>query len=302
MLINHDLLRTLVEVGSAPTFAEAARRLRVTPSAVSHQMKALEAQLGVPLFERVGRVARLTTAGQRLVRSLRADFARIDEALEAFASDYSGVRGTLRIGGPGPFSRMWLRPRLVALLRAHDELVLEVRFGVTSVLTRRLLEGEDDLSLLAGPIESPQLEAAHIYTEELIVVASPAYLRRHGRPATVSDFTAQRYMVFDADLAMHAAWWRAAFGRKAPLPPRIVCRITSLDELLALAIEGVGITVLPDYFVKEALANGQVVALGLADAGRKRRPGAKNSVHLAWRKGAVATARLEVVRAALLAP
>src|SRR5437763_7339649 len=128
MFINYELLRTLVEAGTAPTFREAAARRHVTPSAVSHQIRSLESQLGVPLFERFGRNARLTPAGVKLVAVLRDDFARIDEALAAVLEDARSVRGTVRIGGPGPFSRMWLRPRLVRLLRTHPDLVLDVRF------------------------------------------------------------------------------------------------------------------------------------------------------------------------------
>ena len=79
MFINYELLRTLVDAGSAPTFRDAAARRRVTPSAVSHQVKTLEAQLGVVLFERVGRNARLTPAGARLVDALRIELARIDD-------------------------------------------------------------------------------------------------------------------------------------------------------------------------------------------------------------------------------
>jgi DNA-binding transcriptional LysR family regulator len=82
MLINYELLRTLLEAGLAPTFAEAAKRRRVTPSAVSHQIRALEAQLGVPLFERVGRNARLLPVGEGLVRALRESFKRIDFSIE----------------------------------------------------------------------------------------------------------------------------------------------------------------------------------------------------------------------------
>ncbi|WP_437799102.1 LysR family transcriptional regulator [Sorangium sp. So ce693] len=298
MLINYELLRTLLEAGVAPTFAEAARRRRVTPSAVSHQIKTLEAQLGVPLFERVGRNARLLPAGEGLVGALREAFARIDDALAAASDDHREVRGAVRIGGPGPFSRMWLRPRLARLLREHPELVIDVRFDVPSVLARRLLAGDDDLSLLVSAEDTPGLEARPVYVEEFSAVASPAILGARGRPETARELAEHRFVVFDADLAMHAAWWRASFGKKAPLPPKIACRITSLDEMLALVIAGVGIAVLPNYFIAEAVAAKQVVAVGPRPA--KGRRGARNTIHLAWRKGAAQTARFRAVQAALL--
>ncbi len=299
MLINYELLRTLLEAGLAPTFAEAARRRRVTPSAVSHQIRALEAQLGVPLFERVGRNARLLPAGEGLVRALRESFTHIDDAIAAATDDHTRIRGLVRIGGPGPFSSMWLRPRLVRLLRAHPELTVEVRFGVPSVLSQRLLLGEDDLSILVRAVDFPALEARPVYVEEFSAVASPAYLRAHKRPETAKDFAEHRFVLFDADLAMHAAWWRASFGNKEPLPPKIACRITSLEEMLALAMEGIGIAVLPNYFIASAVAAKQVVVVGPA-RGKERR-GAKNTIYLAWRKGSAQSARVRAVQQELLA-
>lgn len=299
MLINYELLRTLLEAGLAPTFAEAAKRRRVTPSAVSHQISALEAQIGAPLFERVGRSMRLTPAGEDLVRTLREAFTKIDDALSSASADHSRVAGTVRIGGPGPFSRFWLRPRLVQLLAEYPELLVEVHFDVWSVLARRLLKGDDDVSILSNPPDSPLLASKPIFVEEFVAVASPSYLKRHKRLETASDFAEHRFVVFDADLAMHAAWWRASFGKEEPLPPRIACRIASLDGMLALAIDQIGIAVLPSYFVDSAVKSGQVVIVG--PSARKGGRAARNTLYLAWRKATVESARLRVVRETLLA-
>lgn len=306
MIINYELLRTLYEVGRTRTFAEAARHLRVTPSAVSHQLRTLQAQLDVTLFERVGRRAKLTPAGEVLVHELRASFARIDDALVAATSDARSVRGLVRIGGPGPFSRMWLRPRLVGLLRTYPELVVNVCFNVPSVLTRELLEGVLDLAIVVNSPETSALEMHPIYVEEFMAVASPKRWQ-HGKkkPETARELAEHPFVVFDDDLAMHAAYWTAAFGRREPLPPKIVCRITSLDEMLALAVEGLAIAVLPNYFVADALQAKTVVPVGPSRLSRPsrslaRQTTAKNAIYLAWRKGVVETARLRAVRDALL--
>ncbi|WP_394822548.1 LysR family transcriptional regulator [Pendulispora albinea] len=295
MFINYELLRTLLEVGQARTFAEAARRLRVTPSAVSHQLRTLQAQLDVVLFERVGRRAQLTPAGQVLVRELRASFARIDDALLAVTSDSRAIRGRVRLGGPGPFSRMWLRPRLLALFEAYPELVIDARFDIPSVLTRQLTEGELDLALIVRTLDAPALEMHPVYIEEFVAVASPRRFKR--KPETARELAEHPFVVFDDDLAMHATYWASAFGRGEPLPPKIICRITSLDEMLALATEGVAIAVLPQYFVADAIKAKAVVLVGPSGTKRTR---ARNTIYLAWRKGVVETARLKVVREALL--
>ncbi|WP_437761388.1 LysR substrate-binding domain-containing protein [Sorangium sp. So ce281] len=86
--------------------------------------------------------------------------------------------------------------------------------------------------------------------------------------------------------------------QEGPLPPKIACRITSLDEMLALVIAGVGIAALPDYFIAEAVAATQVVVVGPRPG--KGRRSARNTIHLAWRKGAAQSARFRAVQAALL--
>src|SRR3954465_850978 len=105
MLINQELLRTFVAAATSQTFGEAALRRHVTKSAISQQIKALEVQLGAPLFERVGRRARPTESGLALADVLRREFEIIDDALDAVASAQREVKGEIRIGAPRSFSR-----------------------------------------------------------------------------------------------------------------------------------------------------------------------------------------------------
>lgn len=299
MLVNREGLWTLLEVSRAGTHAAAAARLGVTPSAVGQQLKALEAQLGLVLFERVGRRARLTAAGAALVARLGEHLVAVDAAVEQARAEHSEVRGEVTLGGPAPFSRVWLRPRLPPLLARHEGLRLTVRFDVPSALTRRLLGGELDLAILAAPPDGAALELHPIAQEEFIAVASPHYLRERGVPRTAADFSAHPYIAFDADLAMLTPWWRAAFGLKAPLPERVVCRIANLDEMLALAEAGCGIAVLPDYHVESALRAGRVQALvPERRRGSLRQP--RGTLWLAWRRAAAPTARFLAVRDGLL--
>jgi DNA-binding transcriptional LysR family regulator len=158
--------------------------------------------------------------------------------------------------------------------------------------------GDLDLAVLARPPESAAIEAAPLVVEVFEAVAAPAYLRARGTPRTAADFDAHRLIVFGRDLPMHAAWWRATFGPRAPLRGHTACRIASLDEMLALAVAGAGIAVLPDYFVAPALAAREVVAI--TPGGARRR--ARNEILLAQRRGAIPSARVRAVREALLSP
>ncbi|WP_224366592.1 LysR family transcriptional regulator [Hyalangium versicolor] len=300
MLGNHEALWTLWEVSRAGTYAGAAARLGITASAVGQQLKALEARLGVALFERVGRRARLTPIGAALVERLGEHLPALDTAIEEAAEAQRSVRGEVTLGGPWPFCRFWLRPRLPGLLEQHPDLRLSVRFEVSSLLTRRLLGGEVDLAIMGTLPEASGLEVRPIAQEGFVAVAAPAYLRRQGTPRTARDFGSHRFVAFDSDLAMLEPWWRAAFGAKEPLPSQVVCHITNLDEMLALAEAGCGISVLPDYLVEPAVRSGRVVALE-PESGRRslRRP--RGTIWLAWRRATALTARFLAVRDWLLA-
>lgn len=299
MLGNHEALWTLWEVSRAGTYAAAAARLGITASAVGQQLKALEQRLGVALFERVGRRARLTPIGMALIERLGEHLPALDAAIEEAAEAHRAVRGDVSLGGPWPFCRFWLRPRLPALLERYPELHLNVRFEVSSLLTRRLLGGELDLAIVGTLPEAQGLELRPVAQEGFLAVASPGYLRRHGTPRSARDFASHRFIAFDADLAMLAPWWRAAFGPREPLPAQVVCRVTNLDEMLALAEAGCGITVLPDYLVEPALGAGRIIAIE-PESGRRSLHRPRGTLWLAWRRAAAPTARFLAVRDWLL--
>lgn len=298
MLYNLELLRTFLAAADARTFREAATRRHVTRSAVSQQIKQLEEQLAVTLFERVGRRALLTESGKTLAEALRSSFETIDETVAAITSRDRDVSGEVAIGAPGPFTRLWLRPRAARLLKAHDDLRLVVSFGTPRELERRLADRALDLVILVRPVELPGINATPIFTETFRAYAAPSYLKSSARPRSVADLQRHRFIVYDADLPMHGPWWRAKFGARAPFRGKVVCRAANLYEMLALAEEGIGIAVLPDYFAGEAVGRGTLVELPTVPGSRPS--SATNEILLAWRQNVVPTARFRVVHEGLL--
>jgi DNA-binding transcriptional LysR family regulator len=300
MLINYELLRTFLSAAAAGSFRQAAAQRFVTISAVSQQIKTLETQMGLLLFARLGRRVALTDEGAALAAALRPAFAHIDDALDGTQRSRRSLAGLIRVGAPRTFGRYWVRPRLARLLKGHPQLSLRLEFEVPSLLERRLSEGHLDVAVLARRPELATTEARVIAVERFEAVAARSYLRRWGKPTQLADFQAHRYGVFDPDLAMHGPWWRAWFGARAPLPAQIVAEVPSLDELLALAVAGVCITVLPAYLTTELVRAGRLERITPAlPAARGRARGASNEIYLAWRRGAVASARLTALRAAL---
>lgn len=191
-----------------------------------------------------------------------------------------------------------MRPRLVGLLRRHPALELHVAFGIPTKLERKLVDRELDLVVLVRPARLEGVETTPIHTEHFGAWAAPSYVQAQGPIASPEDAERHRFIVFDDDLPMHGVWWRAVFGPDANFRGRVACRVASLDEMLALAVDGLGISILPDYFVRESVERGELVRADAA--GPSRSPSAANTIFLAWRRRAAATARFNAVRDTLL--
>ncbi|MBL8940680.1 MAG: LysR family transcriptional regulator [Archangium sp.] len=299
--LNLELLRTFAVAARAPTFAAASRIRGVTVSAISQQVKTLEAQLGLALFERRGRRVTLTSAGLALSNELETHLGQLALALERATNAHSKVEGLVTLGGPRTFGGFYVLPRLTKLLRERPGLRVDQRFEVPSVLERQLVDGALDLAVLSRPPEAAGLETTVLTTETFVAVAAPALLRRLPAARTEAALREWPWLAFDSDLAMHAPWWRASFGRAATPPRRLVAAVASLEHLQAFAEAALGAVVLPDYLVGPALSARRLVRVYPSAPGRAARE-ATNTLFLVSRRGAPPTARLLAVREALRSP
>jgi DNA-binding transcriptional LysR family regulator len=280
--INLERLNTFVIAARAPSFSVAARLRSISVSAISQQVRALEGELGHALFERIGRRVRLTAEGHQLLDVAQTHLEAIDEAISQLGERKQMVAGRVTVGCPRTFGQHWLVPRMAPLLARAPELSLQFVFAVPSVLEGRLLEGDLDLAVLTRAHET-----------FVAVVATGARL------SALNEAAAQRlrWVVFAEDRPMHDAWWRATFGAQRRADVNVVVEAASLEWMLELVVRGVGAAVLPDYLVEHALARREVKRLPL----EPRKP-ERSAIHLAWRRGVVPTARLNVVREAITSP
>lgn len=290
--VNLERLQTFVVAGRAATFADAAKQRGVSVSAVSQQVRALEGEVGHALFERIGRRVRLTEEGRALLDTASAHLSAISDAISGLGARRASLRGVITLGTARSFGHEWLEPRLPKLLAAAPELRLLLRFDVPSVLERALLDAELDLAIFARPPELPGIEGQLLTHETLLAVAPPTLPCRDLDEASAR---ALRWITFAADRPMHDTWWKATFGRGSKPATEAVVQVPSLEFQLAFVKRGVGVAVLPDYLVREALARGEVKRLPL----QPKKP-ARNALFLAWRRSTVTSARFEAVRAALL--
>ncbi len=175
------------------SLTKAARELNVTPAAVSHQIKALEADLGVALLRRVKGEFVLSEAAQTALPTLRAGFDQIAEAARRLRSDQAGRFLTISVGPT--FAATWLVRRLGRFKGAFPE--IDVRLDTTDQLAQFARDGVD-VGIRFGRGEYPGLQAIRLFDEEIYPVCSPELVKRGPPLARPSDLAAH--------ILLHVEW------------------------------------------------------------------------------------------------
>ncbi|MEQ8256089.1 MAG: LysR substrate-binding domain-containing protein [Roseovarius confluentis] len=186
-----DQLRIFLEVAERAHVTRAAEALKMTQSAVSAALRALESTHGVQLFDRVGRGITLTEAGHRFVPAAKSVLNQAETA-ELILDDLSArPRGRLRIEASQTVATYVLPPVLVRLRQAHPDLSVRLGVGNTSSVARAVADGAADLGFVEGEVVLGDLRTRVVARDELVLVM------RRGHPAARSAMSAQAYRKLD---------------------------------------------------------------------------------------------------------
>ncbi|HMW77227.1 MAG TPA: LysR family transcriptional regulator [Rhodocyclaceae bacterium] len=246
-----------VAVAEEESFAGAARRLQMSPPAVTRCIAALEEHLGVKLLTRTTRFVRATEAGQRYVESARRILAEADEADEAAAGVHAAPRGQLAVTAPVLFGSMHVMPGIVEFLTRYPEVSVNAIFLDRVV---NLLEEGIDVGVRIGELPDSTLRAVPVGAVRRVICASPDYLSRC--PALVEPRDLAKQTVIAASPVSPGLEWRLGSG-KQQVSIRVQPRLTVTNNAAAIeaAALGFGITRLMSYQVAAPLAAGQLVRL-----------------------------------------
>jgi DNA-binding transcriptional LysR family regulator len=171
-------------VCDASSFAGAARRLGLSPPAVTRTVVALESHLGVRLLQRTTRSLHLTEAGTRYLEHVRRVLADVDAAEEIARGEQERPRGPLVISAPLIFGRLHVAALVRRYLTMYPDVVAELQLNDRNV---NLIEEGVDVAIRIGTLDDSSLVARPLGTTRRVVVASPDYLAARGRPITPSD-------------------------------------------------------------------------------------------------------------------
>jgi DNA-binding transcriptional LysR family regulator len=251
-----DTLRLFAAVAEKGSFAEAARAGRVSPAAASRAIAELERELGVPLFRRTTRSVGLTSEGAAYLESVRTSLELLDEAGRSLRGADAEPRGEMVVTAPVVFGRLHILPLVTRLIDAHPG--LNVRLMLMDRVVRLVDEGID-VAVRIADLSDSALHALRVAEVRRVLVASPAYLERHGAPANVAQLHDHALIAFDT-FAANGEWRFGPQGRPAiHIAPRLTTN--SVDAAIDAAIGGFGIARTLCYQVERHIRDGRLVYL-----------------------------------------
>ena len=238
----------VVDTGS---FSAAARRLKVGQPAVSKLVAQLEERLGVKLLVRTTRGLTATEAGLNYYERARRSIEEADEAESAARGAGSGLTGRLRICGAVTFARIHLMPRLPEFLARHPELEMEVVLDDRNI---DLVQEGIDVALRMGQLSDSSLTAKRIASGRHVVVGTPAYFERTGKPTAPGDLAAHQAVIYDQE-AGGQDWTFQRDDVEIAVTLKGRLRVSAAEGVRAAVLANAGIAVASEWMFSPEIAD-----------------------------------------------
>lgn len=256
---------TVLEAGG---FTKAAHSLNLTQSALSHQIKTLEEQLGVEVFARIGKRTILTQAGEVLLKYATTVLRELNEARQALLELQDPGRGRLRISAAG-YSCYQLLPRILQAFKSeYPRVELSVSADYTGEAVQHLLEGVLDIAILVAPPPVRGLKIESVATDELFVIIPANHPWAKRRRIRWVDLATQVLITYNKASQTHQLLLHRLAKEGASMPETMEVReAEAVPEMVKV---GLGVAVLPPWVVLTDLQMGTLMARPLGVKGVRR--------------------------------
>ena len=261
-------LRLVAGIADAGTMTAAAEGLCLTQSALSHQLRDIEARVGTPFFVRLGRRMVLTAAGRCVLDTARrvlGEMQRTEEELRRLAGHDDG---SIRVCTECNTGYHWLGTLLTTFRRRHPRVAIHVAADATADPVAALLDGRVDLAILIDPRADRRLRLRRLFADEMVAIVAKGDPLARRRWIDATDLAAQHLLLYTSKPEESFALRRVL--RPAGLAPARVSFIMLTEAMIELARAGAGVGILPRWSAERALAGGGIVALSLTRRGLRR--------------------------------
>ncbi len=252
--MNLKNLETFIWVATLGSFTAAADRLGATQPTISGRIAALEDDLGVKLFDRVGRRVQLSPAGHDLLPRAEKVVALAAE-IESTTGDRETLRGGIRLGTSETLVHTWIPDLLRRLHTDYPEISVEIHVHLSVNLRDQLVARELDLAFLLGPVSEPTMKNTPICAYKMAWVASPS-MKLPAKRLTLAHLAELPIVTFLRQTRPHMGI-RAALNRPDLPPPRI-SGSSSVATMVRMALDGVGLSAVPRIIVQDHLDAGDL--------------------------------------------
>lgn len=252
-----DRLRTMsvfVAVAEAAGFALAARRLNMSPPAVTRAVTELEGRLGAKLLHRTTRTVQLTEAGARYLADCKRVLSEIEEIDRSAAGVHATPRGKVTLTASVLFGRMVLVPIVLDLLNHYPEIEIDALY--VDRVTHLMDEGID-VAIRIADLPDSGLSAVRVGSVRRVLCAAPSYLETNGAPAEPGELKDHELIDF-VNLARGREWRFQRDGKPLSLWPEARFRVNNADVAITAALSGYGITRVLSYMIAPQLAEGSL--------------------------------------------
>lgn len=252
--MDTSVFRTFVSVIDEGSFAAAASRMGISRSLCSKHIADLEASLGVRLLVRTTRKVTPTAAGLAYSRDLREILARLDAATEAVKATTTSQSGTLKIGSPIFYTLKVLQPHLLDFMERYRDVQLQI---VLDDGTSDIVGDGFDAVIRIGNLQDSTLHARRLHAVRIMLVASPDYLARMGRPEKPADLLRHDCLHY-TNLPGNLTWPLRRGSRTIRQPVRPVFFSNNTEMLHSMALNGRGLALLPEFVVRDDVKAGRL--------------------------------------------
>jgi len=246
-----ESMRIFVAVVEAQGFAPAARRLAMSPAALTRAVSALEQRIGARLLHRTTRIVRLTEAGERFLVDSKRILGELDEAEASAAGSHAEPQGQLAVTAPIMFGRMHIAPIVLDFLTRHPK--VKARLLLLDRLVDLIDEGLD-VAVRIAHLPDSSLRAVQVGSVRWVVCASPDYLAARGTPRAPADL-AQHDAIAFSQSGMPGDW---SFASGQTVDPRAQLVANGTDVPIAAAVAGRGLTRALSYQVAPEVRAGRL--------------------------------------------
>jgi DNA-binding transcriptional LysR family regulator len=259
-MIHSEDLRFFCVLADQPSLAQTARVLKVTPSSISQRLQAIEDKLKLKLVNRQGRVITLTDEGQLLAERARLILGDMDELQESLQDRKNELVGRLRILAPLGFGNEYVADLAAQFQAQHKGLSVELVLSDSP--NRQTLEAWDIVIHIGALPDSSMLQTV-LASNRRFLCASPGYVARHGRPASIADLRHHACISLQENAEDVTMWRLRAPGADSHAAIRIRPQLTSNDGRVVKqwAIKGHGIMLRSEWDVAQELRSGTLLRI-----------------------------------------